>query len=97
MRSVGQVLMRFCAYTHLWQVLKFSFKERRLPESAKQGVFIALLGFFCPIFWFALLTGASKGELIFHACHSGLVFFIGLVLIVKALKAEKHVEIPNND
>ena len=53
MRSVGQVLMRFCAYTHLWQVLKFSFKERRLPESAKQGVFIALLGFF--VLFFGLL------------------------------------------
>lgn len=84
--------MNFCAYTHLWQVLKLALKERRLPESAKPGVFIALLGFFCPIFWIALLTGASRGELIFHASHSSLVFLIGLVLVFKALQTEKLAE-----
>jgi len=77
-------LASLCAYTHLWQIIK----ARQLPDSAKPGLTIALLGLFCPFFWIALFTGASKAELTFHACHSGLVFCIGMVLMLKGLRQD---------
>ncbi len=82
MGKVRKALVRLCAYTHLWRVIRSAIEERRLPASAKPGFSIALLGLFCPIFWIALFTGASKGELIFHACHSALVFLIGIGLML---------------
>ena len=81
MRKPWHCLTDLCAYSHLWRILK----ARKLPASAKPGFTIALLGLFCPIFWIALLTGASRNELIFHGCHSGLVFAIGLTLMLKGL------------
>ncbi len=85
MGKVRQVLANLCAYTHLWQVVR----ERRLPSSAKPGFSIALLGLFCPFFWIALFTGASKAELIFHGCHSGLVFSAGVFLMLKGLSEHR--------
>ena len=75
-------LLNLCPYTHLWRVIKTAVKERTLPTSAKLGANIALLGIFCPLFWMALLRGASRSELIFHATHSGIVFTIGIVLML---------------
>lgn len=83
--GLRRTLMNFCAYTHLWRVIKQAITERKLPDSAKPGLFIAALGFFCPLFWIALLTGASKAELIFHAVHSTIVFCIGIALLLRAL------------
>lgn len=88
MQKTRHSLTNLCAYTHMWKVLK----ERKLPSSAKPGLTIALLGFFCPLFWFALITGASKGELIFHACHSGLVFLVGVFLLVKGVNQHGQSE-----
>jgi len=81
MRKPRQFIACLCAYTHLWKIIK----EGRLPPSAKPGFSIALLGLLCPFFWVALLSGATKEELIFHACHSGLVFFMGVFLMLKGL------------
>lgn len=85
MRKTWQILTSLCAYTHLSRV----FRERRLPSSAQPGFCIALLGLFCPLFWIALLTGANKAELIFHGCHSGAVFCIGIFLMLKGLSQHR--------
>jgi len=78
-------LLNFCPYTHLWRAAKHAVTTRRLPQSARSGASIALLGLFCPFFWIALLSGASKGEILFHATHSGIVILIGIVMILASL------------
>lgn len=78
-------LLNLCPYTHLWRAVKRMVAERKLPDSARTGAYVALLGLFCPFFWFALLTGASRAELVFHAVHSGVVFLAGVVLLVIGL------------
>ena len=85
-------LLNLCPYTHLWRAMKRVVAERKLPSSARTGASIALLGLFCPFFWIALFTGASREELIFHGCHSGLVFLIGLVLMLNALARQQERE-----
>lgn len=90
MYKVKQILTRLCAWTHLWQVAATAYRERRLPDSARPGFSIAMLGLFCPFFWIALFTGASREELIFHGCHSALVFLIGLFLMLNALARERE-------
>jgi len=86
-------LLNLCPYTHLWRAIKRVVKERALPKSARTGANIALLGLLCPFFWIALFSGASTGELIFHACHSAAVFLIGVIMLLAALiksSAEAH-------
>ncbi|MHC1760461.1 MAG: hypothetical protein AB9917_13315 [Negativicutes bacterium] len=61
-----------------------SAKEGELKARMKTGRNVALIGFFCPIFWISLFTGASAGELYFNAAHSGIVVVIGLSLMLKA-------------
>jgi phosphoglycerol transferase MdoB-like AlkP superfamily enzyme len=73
-------------YTHLWEVIKKSVKERKFSSAARQGLFIMLLGICCPIFWYALFTGASAQELKFHATHSSIVAGIGLIIMIVGLK-----------
>lgn len=90
MQKSRQLLASLCAYTHLWRVIRVAVKERRLPDSARPGFSIAMLGLFCPFFWIALFTGASREELIFHGCHSALVFLIGLFLMLNALARERE-------
>ena len=83
--SAGQMLLNICPYTHLWRVIKAAIAERKIPAAARTGAIITLLGIFCPIFWFALFTGASAAELKFHATHSGIVALIGVVLMIAGL------------
>nr|WP_309504444.1 hypothetical protein [uncultured Roseovarius sp.] len=78
-------LLDFCPYTHLWRATKRVVTTRKLPQSARSGASIALLGLFCPFFWIALLSGASKGEILFHATHSGVVILIGVVMVLASL------------
>lgn len=86
----ARFLIRLCPYTHLWRVLRGMVAQRHLPESARPGACIALLGLFCPFFWIALLSGASKGEVMFHALHSGVVVCIGIALcLAGALRAHR--------
>ncbi|WP_417250606.1 hypothetical protein [Celeribacter sp.] len=86
--TAARALLSLCPYTHIWRAAKRAVLERKLPDSARPGATIALLGLFCPFFWVALFSGASKGELIFHACHSGLVFLIGVIMMVVGLAKE---------
>jgi hypothetical protein len=88
-KSVPQMLLKACPYTHLWLVIKTSISERKFPAAARQGAFITLLGIFCPIFWIALFTGASAEDLKFHATHSGIVALIGVVVMVAGLMKNK--------
>lgn len=81
-------LLNLCPYTHLWRAIKQAVADRKLPASARTGASIALLGLFCPFFWIALFTGASRGELVFHATHSGAVFLVGVILLLVALAKE---------
>lgn len=78
-------LLNLCPYTHLWRAGKRMIVERKLPNAARTGAYVALLGLFCPLFWIALFTGASKGELIFHAIHSGVVILIGVTMLLVGL------------
>ncbi|TCS35699.1 hypothetical protein [Reinekea marinisedimentorum] len=79
-------LTKWCAYSHLVKVGSALIKGEAISEQARAGRNIALLGLFCPFFWYALLTGANKAELAFHATHSGVVIMIGLVLMFIGLK-----------
>ncbi|WP_087024946.1 hypothetical protein [Thaumasiovibrio subtropicus] len=81
-------ITNLCPYKHIFQLVKTAIKERKMPQSARSGFMIAMLGLFCPLFWIALFTGASGKELLFHATHSGLVISIGLVIMVQGLLKE---------
>ena len=83
--SVGRMLLSICPYTYLWDVIKTSVQQRKFTAGARQGALIMLLGIFCPIFWYALFTGASVQELKFHATHSAIVAGIGLVIMIAGL------------
>ena len=78
-------LLNFCPYTHLWRTTKHAVTTRSLPQSARSGASIALLGLFCPFFWIALLSGASKSEILVHATHSGIVILIGIGMMLASL------------
>jgi hypothetical protein len=80
------MLLSVCPYTHLWDVIKKSVKERKFSPAARQGFFIMLLGICCPLFWGALFTGVRGDELKFHAIHSSIVAGIGLIIMVAGLK-----------
>ncbi|WP_417240429.1 hypothetical protein [Celeribacter halophilus] len=82
-------LLNLCPYTHLWRAGKRAVVERKLPDSARPGAFVTLLGLFCPFFWLALFTGASRSELTFHAIHSGVVMLIGVILLVIGLAKDQ--------
>jgi len=74
-------LSQWCAYTHLYKLLKTLIKGEKLSEQTKAGRNIALLGLFCPFFWYALLSGAQTSTVIMHATHSGIVFLIGVAIM----------------
>ncbi|WP_168199271.1 hypothetical protein [Pseudorhodobacter turbinis] len=88
--KIKTTLLNLCPYTHLWRAGRRMITDRKLPESARPGACIALLGLFCPLFWIALFSGAGKGELIFHAIHSGVVFLIGIVMLLVGLAKESR-------
>ncbi|PMH44871.1 hypothetical protein BCU68_12060 [Vibrio sp. 10N.286.49.B3] len=89
MKAAINNLTKWCAYSHMFKVLSTLVKGGDISDQTKTGRSIALLGIFCPFFWFALFTGASKGELAFHATHSSVVFFIGLGVMFVSLKSKK--------
>jgi len=82
-------MMRWCAYSHMFKVLLTLLNGGEISEQTRAGRNIALLGLFCPFFWYALFTGASKAELILHATHSGVVFVIGIVIMFYSMKKRK--------
>lgn len=82
-------LSQWCAYTHIYRLIIKLIKGETLSELTKAGRNIALLGFFCPFFWYALFSGAQKSALIFHATHSGIVFLLGVVIMAFSLLQKK--------
>ena len=90
MKTAISNLAKWCAYSHMLKVLTALLKGDGLSEQTKAGRNIALLGLFCPLFWIALLTGASKSELMFHATHSSVVFLIGIVIIFMSSRQQKE-------
>jgi hypothetical protein len=58
-------------------------RENELMARMKTGRNIALIGVFCPFFWYSLFSGAPANEVYFNAMHSGVVVLIGLVLMLK--------------
>lgn len=75
-------LSKWCAYSHIFHLLISRLKGENMSNEAKAGRNIALLGFFCPFFWYSLFSGADKSTITFHAIHSGIVFLFGVVIMV---------------
>ncbi len=82
-------LSQLCAYTQLYKVFSILLQGGQLSESIKTGRHIALLGLFCPFFWFALFSGADAATIMLHAAHSGIVFLIGVAVVLVGLKKQK--------
>ncbi|APY11257.1 hypothetical protein BWZ22_08380 [Seonamhaeicola sp. S2-3] len=59
-----------------------SSKAISLSKNIKTGRNIVLIGVFCPFFWFAILSGASKDFIILNAIHSGFVAVFGLLVML---------------
>ncbi|MGZ0657487.1 hypothetical protein ACWPKS_17955 [Coraliomargarita sp. W4R72] len=88
-QRIASGLSKWCAYRYLSEVVLALIHGGKLSEQIKAGRNIALLGFFCPIFWFALFLGADKSTLALHAAHSGIVFLIGVVIMLIGLIKQK--------
>lgn len=90
-RSAGK-LMKWCAYHYIYQIIQILIKGGDLSEQTKAGRQIALLGIFCPIFWYYFLSGADRSTLIFHGTHSGIVFLIGVAIMAVSLKKKSRID-----
>lgn len=77
---------KWCAYHHIYKLVRALVNGSSLTEQAKIGRNIALLGLFCPFFWLALLSNANPSTLAFHATHSGIVFLIGVAIMAFNIK-----------
>ena len=64
---------------------KRQVRERELVSGVTTGRNIALIGFFCPIFWVSVFSGATAATIRFNALHSGAVVLAGLLWMVKSL------------
>lgn len=53
-----------------------------MPQSARTGVIIALLGLFCPLFWVPFLRGEPLEKLWFDVLHSGAFVVIGITMFL---------------
>ena len=80
---------KWCAYSHIYRVFTNLIRGDKLSEQGKVGRNIALLGIFCPFFWYALFSGAQKSTVILHATHSGIVFLLGVVIMVFSFLQKK--------
>jgi len=85
-------LSKWCAYSQMYRLLLILFNGGEWSEQTKIGRNIALLGIFCPFFWFALFSGADSSELAFHACHSSIVFLIGVVIMIVSLTKKSKTD-----
>jgi len=79
-------LSKLCAYCYIYNLFLTLISGKELPELTKSGRNIALLGIFCPFFWFSLFSGDDSSTLLFHAIHSGIVFLIGVVIMFVGFK-----------
>jgi hypothetical protein len=69
--------------------IKAAVQEKRLPQASKTGIFIALLGFFCPLFWVPFLSGKPLNELWFDIIHSGVFVAIGIGMFLWGIIAQR--------
>jgi len=84
-------LKKWCAYSHIASIILMLIHGKNLSGQTRVGRNIALLGFFCPFFWIALLSGVRGTTLMFHAAHSSIVFLIGVVImIISLIKQKRH-------
>jgi hypothetical protein len=81
-KAIFKSLTKLCAYTHLFKMISAFLSGKNISELTKGGRNTALLGIFCPFFWFALFSGADEAEVMFHGTHSSIVFFIGIAIMV---------------
>lgn len=89
MKTTLNNVTKWCAYSHMFKVFYALIKGGDISDQTRAGRNVALLGLFCPLFWYALFTGAGKAELAFHATHSGVVFLIGIVIMFVSLKQKQ--------
>lgn len=88
---LGKKVIRFARCKRDDEKKYINDNERNLLKRIKTGRNIALIGFFCPIFWISLFSGARGQELYFNAVHSGIVVLIGLgLMIISRLDLEKE-------
>jgi hypothetical protein len=83
-------LFNFCPYTHVFRSIKTAVQEKRLPQAAKTGIFIALLGFFCPLFWVPFILGTPLSELWFDILHSGAFVAVGIGMFLWGVLAQRE-------
>jgi len=86
---VWKRLLSLCPYTHVFHSVKIVVREKKLPQAAKTGALIALLGFFCPLFWVPFLSGKPLGELWFDIIHSGAFVAIGIGMFLWGIFAQR--------
>ncbi|KVX02347.1 hypothetical protein [Shewanella frigidimarina] len=85
-------ISKWCAYSQMYRLLLALCNGAEWSEQTKVGRNIALLGIFCPFFWFALFSGADSSVLTFHACHSSIVFLIGVVIMIVSLTKKSKTD-----
>lgn len=83
-------VLECCPYRHLYRMLSTLIRGGKMTEQVRTGRNIALLGLFCPFFWFALFSGASRSALLLHASHSGIVFLAGVCILIVGLIKQKE-------
>jgi len=80
-KKISANFSKLCAYSYIYKLFLTLINGDKLSEQTKSGRNIALLGFFCPFFWFSLFSGADASTILFNAIHSGIVFLIGVVIM----------------
>ena len=83
-------ISKWCAYSQIYRLILLRYKKVEYSELTKIGRNIALLGLFCPFFWFALFSGADPSVITFHAYHSSIVFIIGIIIIIISATRKKQ-------
>jgi len=81
-------LFNFCPYTHIFRSIKTAVQEKKLPNASKTGVFVALLGFFCPLFWVPFISGTPLRDLWFDMLHSGTFVVVGIGMFLWGIFAQ---------
>lgn len=88
MKKYLKSISKVCAYSQVFIVFNELVQKRKIPAEARGGAYIAIAALFCPLFWGAVLMGAEASAIIFHAVHSGIVFLIGVgIMVVGYLEA----------
>ena len=61
---------------------KANNKMETFKKGIKTGRNIVLIGIFCPLLWYSILSGSSKDLICINLMHSGVIASLGFVLIV---------------